>query len=187
MLSTYSCARSSTMDRAGRALRHHLAQQTSFFRGRGNRAQSHFPQLHSRTGIQPVSLLLGPLLLCHTLLLLHPICPQTVCFTESELSSIHAWTMAVAPGHQPPNQEVPCAGHCWRRNQGPQRPGACQTHTHTLSLSLSVGPLSVVDSWGLPTMLVLLLLLLQSTPGSPGRCCVSSPYHTSSSWSGDHL
>lgn len=42
----------------------------------------------------------------------------------------------------------------------------CQTHTHTLthshSLSELCGSIVIVDSWGLPTMLVLFLLLLQS-------------------------
>lgn len=38
------------------------------------------------------------------------------------------------------------------------------THPHSLSHSLSefCGPIVIVDSWGLPTMLVLFLLLLQS-------------------------
>lgn len=39
----------------------------------------------------------------------------------------------------------------------------CQTHTHTHPQPLTLcGSVVIVVSWGLPTMLVLLLLLLQS-------------------------
>lgn len=81
------------------------------FRGRETKHRAISQDCTAELEFNPVSLLPGPLLLCHTLLLPPPNLPTDSLFCpESELSSIHAWTMAVALGASASlNQEVPHA------------------------------------------------------------------------------
>lgn len=110
-LSTYSVPGPAPWTELGGRLDIILPNKHPSFRGWETERRAISQDCTAELEFNPVSLLPGPLLLCHTLLLPPPNLPPDSLFCpESELSSIHAWTMAVAPGASASlNQEVPYA------------------------------------------------------------------------------